>query len=155
MRKFQSDPNLAVLLKYYTKLEPFLLGITLLGFVSIMQLWPIPKQVFVVSTSLLALYYVLKGLAAVTPSKDIFERFAGTLIFFSLAIGMMAFEFNVLSWAGWNEMAMTAIMGIMLCFMILVFKQKAITSYLGIYELCSLVLIMVYLGKVFYQQMGA
>lgn len=154
MKSFQNDPNFAALLKIYAKIEPILLAVSLLGFVAIMQIWPIPEQVFIISTSALAFFYILKGLAAVTPSKDIFERFAGTLIFFSLALGMLAFEFHVLSWPGWIDMALFSMLGIMFCFMILVFKKKAITAYLGIYELCSLVLVMVYLGKVFYFQIG-
>lgn len=151
MNKFQNDPNLAALLRIFAKLEPFLLVISLLGFVGIMQNWPIPRQVFMVSASALAGFYILKGLGAIKPTEDIFIRFANTSIFFSLALGMLAFEFHVLSWRGWVDLALIAMMGIMLCFMIFVFKQKSITEYLGIYQLCSLVLVMVYLGKVFYQ----
>ncbi|OFZ64400.1 MAG: hypothetical protein A3D92_19105 [Bacteroidetes bacterium RIFCSPHIGHO2_02_FULL_44_7] len=154
MKSFQNDPNFAALLRIYAKIEPLLLAISILGFVGIMQTWPIAKQGFIISTSALAFFYILKGLAAVIPSKDIFERFAGILVFFSLALGMLAFEFHVLSWPGWIDLALIAMMDIMLCFLILVFKKKSITAYLGIYELCSLVLVMVYLGKVFYFQMG-
>lgn len=150
MRNYQNDPNLARFLKRLGQLEPVILGVVLLGFVGIMQNWGIPKSVFIVSTSMLALYYGLKGLSAVVASKNAIERWIPRLLYFALALGMIGFEFNLMNWPKWQSFAMLALTAIMISFMLLVLKRKAVTDYLNMYELSSMLLIMLYFGKEFY-----
>lgn len=154
MKRFENDPNAIKLLALGSKAEPVILGLILLGFVADVQRWPIPVYLFIVATATLGLLYVLRGLALVHPIKDRFERLAARLIHFSIAVGLFAFLSQVRGWKGWLDMGMISITGIMICFFIFVFRKKAITNYLNMYELCSLLLVMLYLGKVFYQMKG-
>lgn len=151
MKKFENDPNIARFLKFSEKIEPILLGLILLGFVSTVQNWPIPVFIFIAITSTLALIQVVRGLAKVVPSKDRMERIAGRIIHFAIALGLMAFLSQIQGWKGWVDMAMISMTGIMTSFFIFVVKKKSVTNYLSMYELSSLLLIMLYLGKVFYQ----
>ncbi len=153
MRKFQDDPNLAKALSIGAKAEPFILGFILLGFVAAVQHWPIPRPLFIISCTTLSMYYFFKGLAAVASTSNIFIRFVVRTLHWALAIGLIAFLFNIQNWPGWEQMGVVAITTIMLCFLFLVSKGKAITEFLGIFELCSLLLILIYLGKIYYAQL--
>lgn len=151
MKRFENDPHIAKILKISERMEPVLLGLVLLGFVSIAQRWPIPESVFIFSTSLLAIVFILRGTALVTPIEESFERFAVRLIHYTIAVGLLAFLFEVMGWKGWMDMGMSSIFGIIVCLAIFTIKKKSITQYLNIYELCSMLLVMLYLGKIFYQ----
>jgi hypothetical protein len=151
MKKFENDPHLIKFLGIARKVEPVLLGLVLLGFVGRVQQWPLPPAVFITATSGLILLYVLHGLALVTPIEESFERLAARLIHFSIACGLLAFLLQVMDRKGWMDLGMIAILGIMICFAVFVLKKKSITQYLSIFELSSLLLVMLYLGKVFYQ----
>lgn len=151
MKKFENDPGAMKLMGYGRKAEPVILALILFGFVADVQRWSVPVELFIFSTLALAFLYFLRGLALVHPIKESFERLAARLIHFAIAIGLLAFLFQVRGWKGWMDLGMIAITAIMACFFIFVIRKKSVTDYLNIYELCSLLLVMIYLGKVFYQ----
>lgn len=155
MNKFQSDPAIVKGINVGYKIEPVLLGLVLLSFVAVVQHWGIPEGVFMATVIILAGLQFVKGFGRVIPTDDVFIKYAVRMVYWGMTAGLLAFMFHVTGISKWRLFSVAGIMFVLISFLIIVFKKKAITEYLNIYELCSLVLIMVYLGKLYYTEVQA
>lgn len=155
MNKYQSDPAIVKGINIGYKAEPYLLGIVLLTFVAVMQQWGMPKAVFISAVSVLAALQFIKGFGRVIPTDDFFILYAVRMVYWGIAIGLLAFMFHVIDIKHWKLFSVGGITFVLISFLIMVLKKKSITEFLNMYELCSLVLTMVYLGKIFYAEVQA
>ena len=118
MNKYQSDPAIVKGINIGYKIEPFLLGIVLLTFVALMQQWGIPKAVFITAVSVLAGLQFIKGFGRGIPTDDFFILYAVRMVYWGIAIGLLAFMFHVIDYKHWKLFSVGGIMFVLISFLI-------------------------------------
>lgn len=149
----KNDPNAAAFIDKMTKYEHLIMALVLIGFVGKVQYWPMASILLITAVSVLSLLYFFKASVKVEPAWSSIERLVSKLIYLSMVIGLMAFLFNLQNWPGWRPMAMASIMMYCIIFGMLLLNKLSITTYVTMIELSSLVLVLIYFGKVFMNEL--
>ena len=147
----KQDPRM-VLVEKFSKFQPIILGFVLLAYVGITQKWPYAGIALIISVGLLAQLYILRANFYIDMSWTSGERLMHRITFFSLAIGLAAFLFHLQSWPGWELLSMISIMAFTMIFLFLVMKKVAITKYLSLIELSSMLLIFIHFMRVYIER---
>ena len=149
----RNDPNANAFIEKMTKYEHLIMALVLLGFVGKVQYWPMASVILIIGVSVLSILYFLKATVKVEPEWSANERFISKLIYLSMVTGLMAFLLNLQSWSGWRPVAMASITLYCVIFGMLLINKLSITKYVTMIELSSLVLVLIYFGKVFLNEL--
>ncbi|GEM_PF-4273862 len=148
----KDDPRISLVMNI-SKAQPILLGLTLIGFVGIMQRYPYSNIALLIGAGALVMFYFMKAQYYIDLEWTSADRMIHRFSFYGLALGMVAFIFHLTRTPGWDFLSLVSIMIFSVIFLLLVRKKGAITKYLSMIELSAMVLIFVYFGRVYMAQL--
>jgi hypothetical protein len=135
-----------------TKVEPFALVLTLLGFIASVQNWnqmPVSIILIVGAGSLTVLYF-LKAQFYVDVSWKQADRNSHRVLFIGLALGMLAFMFHIQDWPKWEPLMFISMLAMCVGFMGIALRRGSLLKFMNAIELSSLLLVMIYFIRTFW-----
>ena len=129
------------------RIEPIVMGVFLLYFALYNTANRLPEIVFVISGSTLSMIMYARGSFEKNEGYTGRDIFIHRLLYWSLALGILALLFHLQNWPGEKPMVYSSLLIYLFVGIFIITGPKPYKRYINLIELSCLVLVVVYFGK--------